>query len=105
MIAERQLALMKPTAILINTARGGIVDEVALETALRSGRLGGAGLDVFEVEPLTMKRSRGLLELDNVIGLPHLGGSTDQATRAGCIQAVDQLADYLDGKGAQNRVF
>lgn len=96
---------MQNTAVIINTARGGIVDEDALLIALKEGKLGGAGLDVFEEEPLRFKNYRELLELDNVIGLPHLGGSTDEVTRVGCMKAVDQLADYLDGKGAANRVY
>ncbi len=105
LISEKELGLMKRTAVVINSARGGIVDEQALLVALKEGRLGGAGLDVFEEEPLRFEKNRELLEMDNVVGLPHLGGSTDEVTRVGCLKAVDHLADYLDGKGATNRVY
>ena len=69
------LAAMKPTAILVNTARGPIIDENALVHALRDGRLAGAGLDVYEHEP---RRSPGLADLSNVVLLPHLGSATTQ---------------------------
>ncbi|HZS31816.1 MAG TPA: D-glycerate dehydrogenase [Methylomirabilota bacterium] len=77
LIGARELALMKPTAFLINIARGPIVDEGALVDALRAGRLAGAGLDVFEEEP---KVHPGLLALDNVALTPHVG-SASRATR------------------------
>jgi glyoxylate reductase len=77
LIGARELALMKPTAFLINIARGPIVDEGALVDALRAGRLAGAGLDVFEEEP---KVHPGLLALENVALTPHVG-SASRATR------------------------
>jgi D-3-phosphoglycerate dehydrogenase / 2-oxoglutarate reductase len=76
LLGERELALMKEGARLINTARGGIVDEVALEAALRSGRLGGAALDVFADEPVT---EHPLFGLPSVVVTPHLGAATREA--------------------------
>ncbi len=73
LIGPRELALMKPGAFLINAARGPVVDETALVEALRSGHLGGAGLDVYEREPQLMP---GLRELPNTVLLPHLGSAT-----------------------------
>lgn len=76
LVDARRLALMKPTARLINTSRGGIVDEDALHAALSSGRLAGAALDVFEAEPATASRLR---ELDGMVLTPHIGAQTAEA--------------------------
>jgi D-3-phosphoglycerate dehydrogenase len=76
LIGERELALLKPDAILINAARGGLVDEHALAQALKDGRLGGAGLDVYATEPCT---DSPLFAFDNVVATPHLGASTAEA--------------------------
>lgn len=76
LVDARRLALMKPTARLINTSRGGIVDEAALYDALSSGRLAGAALDVFEAEPATSSRLR---ELDGMVLTPHIGAQTAEA--------------------------
>jgi D-3-phosphoglycerate dehydrogenase / 2-oxoglutarate reductase len=87
-VGDRELAAMKSTAFLINTARGGLVDESALADALRSGRLAGAGLDGFEMEPLG---NSPLRQLDNVVLSPHAGASTYDAVLRTAAQAVDQL--------------
>jgi D-3-phosphoglycerate dehydrogenase len=78
LIGPRELALMKPSACLINTARGGLIDEAALYEALTSGRLAGAGLDVFEAEP---PEGSPLLALDNVLLAPHAAGMDEAAER------------------------
>jgi glyoxylate reductase len=86
---------MKRGAILINTARGSVVDEAALVDALRSGHLGGAGLDVAEHEP---RVHPALLAMDNVVVTPHLGGGTVESRRAGRAQAVANVAAVLAGE-------
>jgi glyoxylate/hydroxypyruvate/2-ketogluconate reductase len=79
---------MKPTAILLNVARGGIVDDAALAVALRERRLAGAGLDVFEGEPAVHP---GLLALDNVVLSPHIASATTETRRAMTSVAVDNV--------------
>lgn len=97
---------MRPEAILINTARGGIVDEEALYTALTEGVIGGAALDVWDTEPPTLETHGKWLKLPNFIGLPHLAGSTDETQRLGCNGATDIMEEYLTGQGpARNRVY
>ena len=91
-----RLALMKPGAMLLNTARGPIVDERAMLTALTTGRLGGAGLDVFDVEPLP--RGHALTQLDNVVLSPHSAGVTPEALEAGIALAVDNVLSYCNGE-------
>jgi phosphoglycerate dehydrogenase-like enzyme len=88
MVGAEELAAMKPTALLLNTARGGLVDEEALAEALRTGRLGGAALDGFIEEPLGDSPLRGL---DNVVLSPHAGAATLDAVRRTAARAVDQL--------------
>jgi lactate dehydrogenase-like 2-hydroxyacid dehydrogenase len=102
LIDSRGLALMKPTAVLINTARGAIVDEAALVAALKQQRIAGAGLDVFEgidVFALTGgPPEHPLLKLDNVILTPHCAGSSVESTRESKIRGVRNAVDVLEGR-------
>ncbi len=94
-------AMMKPGALVINTARGGVIDHDALLEALRSGHLGGAGLDVFPEEP---NIPAALLELDNVVCTPHVGSNTAR-TRQDMLEAcAAQILDALSGKRPENIV-
>ena len=95
MINAGTLRLMKPTAILINAARGEIVDEADLYHALKDGVIAGAGLDVFENEPPT---ASPLLELDNVVLTPHTAAFTKEAMNNMNVGVVEQIIDYLDGQ-------
>ena len=90
------LARMKPTAVLVNTARGPIVDQDALAAALHEGRLGGAGLDVTDPEPLPADHA--LLEAPNLLVVPHIGSATTTARAAMADRAVDNLLAALDGR-------
>lgn len=96
LIGAREFALMKPSTIFINAARGRIVDEAALVDALRSGRLRAAGLDVFEQEPLPMDSP--LLRMGNVVALPHIGSATHETREAMARLAVDNLIAALEGR-------
>ena len=96
MIGAAQLAKMKRTACLINAARGPIVDEKALVAALREGQIAGAGLDVFEKEPVDPNSP--LLKLDNVVMAPHVGSATNATRRAMASLAVDNALAVLQGK-------
>jgi gluconate 2-dehydrogenase len=98
-IGAAELALMKPTAHLINVARGGIVDDEALISALRQRRLAGAGIDVFEGEP---KYNPGFLELDNVALTPHIGSSSHATRMAMAMRAADNLIAALSGQRPPN---
>jgi phosphoglycerate dehydrogenase-like enzyme len=95
-VTDRQLSLMKPTAYLINTARGPLVDESALVAALSQRRIAGAALDVYDVEPLPADHP--LRALDNVVLSPHMGYVTTEAFDRFFSQAVDNVARYLDGE-------
>ena len=96
LIGAAQLELMKPTAYLVNTSRGGVVDEAALYQALKKGRIAGAALDAFQKEPLPPESP--LRELDNVILTPHLIGHTEEAIHAIPPTAVENVERILRGK-------
>lgn len=96
LIGARELALMKPTAILVNTARGPMVDEAALVQALQENRIAGAGIDVFDKEPLP--EGHPLAELDNVVLSPHVAAMTPETTLGGLDMAVDNIEAFLSGR-------
>ncbi len=98
---DERLSLMKPSAHLINTARGDVVDSQALISALRDKRIAGAGLDVYEGEP---NIDPGFLALDNVSLLPHLGSATIATRTAMGQKVLDNLAAYFAGKDLPDRV-
>ncbi len=95
LIGEHELKLMKPTAILINTARGSAVNEQALVEALANGVIAGAGLDVFAVEPLPSDHP--LRSLENVVLSPHTAAMVPEATLAGLAMSVDNVSNFLQG--------
>jgi lactate dehydrogenase-like 2-hydroxyacid dehydrogenase len=101
LIDGERLDLMKPGAFLINTARGEVVDEAALADRLEAGRLGGAGLDVFEDEP---RINAKLFALDNVVLAPHLGSATGQTRDAMGAKALENLRAFFAGEVPPDRV-
>ena len=101
LIGQRELNVMKPTAILINTSRGSVVDEAALVSALESGSIAGAGLDVYEQEPTI---HAGLTGLHNVVLLPHLGSATLETRIRMGMMCLENIAAVLAGHAALNPV-
>ncbi len=101
LIGSRALSLMKPTAYLINTARGPVVDEQALIAALKAGTIAGAGLDVYEHEPAL---APGLAELKNVVLLPHIGSATVETRETMGLMCSQAVIDVLHGREPKNRV-
>jgi len=96
LIGARELALMKPTAYIVNTSRGPIIDESALINALKSGAIVGAGLDVFDTEPLPPDHP--LLALDNVLLTPHLGYVTQETYRTFYGQTLENIRSFIQGR-------
>ncbi|EGY79820.1 NAD(P)-dependent oxidoreductase [Peptoniphilus indolicus] len=101
MIGEREFKMMKPTAHLINAARGPLVDEKALAEALKNKEIRSAALDVYEFEPNVTEE---LLELDNVVLAPHLGNATEEARLEMGNAVADNLEDYIAKRNLRNRV-
>ncbi|RRJ64374.1 D-glycerate dehydrogenase [Paenibacillus oralis] len=102
LIGERELAWMKPTAVFVNASRGATADEAALTQALQQGRIYGAGLDVFEREPIAPDHP--LLSLPNVVTLPHIGSSTAQTRHQMAMLAAENLVKALTGGTPPNVV-
>lgn len=101
LINKERLSIMKPEAILVNTARGDVVDEPALVDALKSGEITAAGLDVFAQEP---KVTEELLSMDNVVLLPHLGSATTDTRVAMGMRVVENLNAFFAGEPLRDRV-
>ena len=100
-ITERELNIMKPTAYLINTSRGPVVDEMALVRALREKRIAGAGLDVYEHEPTL---SPGLVDLENVVLLPHIGSASIETRTKMAVTAAQNCIAALKGEMPTNLI-
>lgn len=98
-ISKREFDIMKDNAFIINCARGGIINEDDLYDALKSGRIGGAGLDVFEAEP---PEGSPLLELDNLVATPHIGASTKEAQRDAAIIVANEVKKVFMGESPKN---
>jgi D-3-phosphoglycerate dehydrogenase len=103
MFNASRLARMKPTAYLVNTARGGIIDEKALHAALTSGKLAGAGLDVFDLEPTPVDNP--LLKLPNVISAPHMAGVTRESLDRMGLQTARNILSALEGTPIRENVI
>ena len=101
MISDREFALMKPTAFIINTARGAVIDEAALVRALKRKKIAGAGLDVFEHEP---KVPPALKTMKNVVLTPHLGSAVMEVRDMMANIVVDNIQALIDGRTPPNCV-
>lgn len=104
MITFSVLEKMKPTAILINVARGGVVKEEDLWEALRSGTIASAAVDAWVSEPPTREVYGSILDMENLVMSPHIGGSPAEVQTATCISMVDHMKELLDGKLPRDRV-
>lgn len=103
MFNATRLAKMKRSAVLVNTARGGIIDEAALHAALTTGQIAAAGLDVFEAEPTP--QDNPLLKLENVIASPHMAGVTTEAVAGMAVQTAKNILSVLDGEPIRDNVI
>jgi (S)-sulfolactate dehydrogenase len=97
MIGPSRIALMKPGAVLVNAARGGVLDEAALVAGLRAGRLSGAALDVFATEPLTAAAGARFAGLDNLILTPHIAGLTEESNTRVSAMIAERVIAHLEG--------
>ncbi len=104
MITLAVLEKMKPTAILINVARGGVVKEDDLWQALREGVIASAGVDAWMSEPPTKEVYGDILDLENLVMSPHIGGSPAEVQIATCMSMVDHMKELIDGKPPRDRV-
>ena len=102
LINEQRLSMMKPGGILINTARGEVIDESALIAAMTSDQIGGIGLDVFQNEPEIDPR---FLSLPNAVLLPHLGSATEETRDGMGYRVVENLDQFFSGKSPADRVI
>ena len=101
LVNKSHIELMKPTAILINTSRGPVVDEAALVEALKNKRIRGAAIDVYEFEP---KLAEGLKELSNIVLTPHIASATEEARNAMSVQAAENLIEFFAGREPKFKV-
>ena len=102
LIGKEEMTLLKPNAILVNTARGGIIDEAALIEALQNGKISGAGVDVFENEPVTPEHP--LLHMDNVIATPHSAWYSETAIHTLQRKVAEEVVNVLNGNPPFNCV-
>jgi D-3-phosphoglycerate dehydrogenase len=104
MIGAEQFAVMKPTARVVNAARGGVIDPEALLAALEAGTIAGAALDVYLSEPPESEAEKKLIQHPNVLGVPHLGASTEEAQEQVALEAAQQLVEALRGGEVRNAI-
>ena len=95
LIGKKEFSLMKKKPILINTARGGLIDEKALYEALKTGKISGVGLDVYEVEP---PKNLEIFSLPNVVCTPHIGAQTEEAQKEASIQMAEKILRFFGKK-------
>ena len=104
MVGEKEFAMMKDGVIIVNTARGGIIDEVALLKALESGKVGGAAIDVWTEEPPKSDLLKSLISHERVVSVPHLGASTREAQINVAVDVAKEIIRYLDEQPLENAV-